>query len=75
MLLVTDDDLNPTTCRRPWAAVALATIEDARRGRDAGYLRTEDFATVVSLAGLDADAVRETLMRRAGCNARTSTAA
>ena len=69
------DDPDPTACRRLWIAVALATIEDAKRGKDPGYLRGEDFATVISLAGLDADAVRETLMRRAGCNARTSTAA
>lgn len=66
---MTDDDLDPAACRRLWVAVASAVIEDARRGRDVDFLRSDDFAHVAALAGLDPDAARQAAWRRLGANA------
>ena len=44
-------------CRRLWAAVALAAMDDAKRcSEGARYLTTADFLDVLALAGIDHDA-------------------
>lgn len=44
---------------RLWQSVLAAGLHDAARGKDADWIGSRDFASVCTLAGLDAEAVAE----------------
>ena len=46
-----------------WCAVLELAIADARRGKDPGWIGSDDFAMVCALAGVDPEGVQASLAR------------